>query len=585
MPLESGLRSSLQGHALDIRAQSSVGPRTRGRPEPAMSIARSAAEVLRDHVVLELEAIDRMYLNVYVPHLQTVGAVVGYLRVHRGQRFASTTAVAPMTEAFVRNIEGFVNNEGIDLVAFEKWQRKDDITQKYLRRFTRNEGVLYVGKAQEKARIMRTERRRSRVTGGTYPWIVESTAMVNHYYFYCVDEGFGSFFLKFCSYFPYNAKLCINGHEYLKRQLAKRGVKFEALDNGVKSCADPKLMQQLCDGLSADRIDRLLRKWLRRLPHPFPPRDRAAGYRYALSILQAEFSLTQVLDQPVTGRIFFEEVIRENLDLGRPSQVSLVFDRKVIRRTPGRFRTRVITDGVVPSLHVDYKKSRIKQYHKEGQALRTETTINDTRDFAIGRRIENLQELRKIGFAANRRLLDVQRIGHDCFIGEASFQDCKDLPSWMVNARQRCASLIRGSKDYCTSCFCLFSSRAHSLTAISASIWLHCSGKSRANSPRDGSHTTCDACACTGSSSASRSLTATASPPTGCAPPSSTPAFITARSGPDWRSSRSVRPIMSCRSPNPSARRKWPSTTGTTTKNWQHENLTHQLNKALDQGL
>jgi DNA-binding PadR family transcriptional regulator len=388
-----------------------------------MSIARSAAEVLRDHVVLELEAIDRMYLNVYVPHLQTVGAVVGYVRVHKGQRFASTTAVAPMTDAFVRNIEDFVNNEGIDLVTFEKWQRKDDVTQKYLRRFTKSEGVLYVGKAQEKARIMRTQRRRSRLTGGTYPWIVESTAMVNHYYFYCVDEDFGPFFLKFCSYFPYNAKLCINGHEYLKRQLAKRGVEFEALDNGIKSCADPKLMQQLCDGLSANKIDRLLRKWLRRLPHPFPARDRAAGYRYQLSILQAEFSLTQVLDQPVTGRVFFEEVIRENLDIGRPSQVSLVFDRKVSRRTPGRFRTRVITDGVVPSLHVDYKKTRIKQYHKEGQALRTETTINDTRDFAIGRRIKNLEELRKIGFAANRRLLDVQRIGHNCFIGEACFQE------------------------------------------------------------------------------------------------------------------------------------------------------------------
>ena len=113
-----------------------------------MSIARSAAEVLRDHVVLELEAIDRMYLNVYVPHLQTVGAVVGYVRVHKGQRFASTTAVAPMTDAFVRNIEDFVNNEGIDLVTFEKWQRKDDVTQKYLRRFTKSEGVLYVGKAQ-----------------------------------------------------------------------------------------------------------------------------------------------------------------------------------------------------------------------------------------------------------------------------------------------------------------------------------------------------------------------------------------------------------------------------------------------------
>src|ERR1700676_746195 len=174
-----------------------------------------------------------VYLNVYVPHLQSVGAVVGYLRVHRGQRFASTTAVTPMTEAFVRNTDQFVNHEGVDLIAFQKWQRKDDVTQKYLRRFTQCEGVLYVGKAQEKARVMRTERRRSRHTGGTYPWIVESTAMVNHYYFYCVDEDFGPFFLKFCSYFPYNAKLCINGHEYLKRQLAKRGVAFEALDNGV----------------------------------------------------------------------------------------------------------------------------------------------------------------------------------------------------------------------------------------------------------------------------------------------------------------------------------------------------------------
>jgi hypothetical protein len=381
------------------------------------------ADVLRNHVVLECEAIDRMYLNVYVPHLQTVGAMVGYLRVHHGQRFASTTAVAPMTDALVRNIEQFVASEDLDLIVFQKNQRKDEVTQERIRKFKKNEGVLYVGKAQEKARVMRTQRRRCSRSGATYPWIVESTAMVNHYYFYCVDEDFGPFFMKFCSYFPYNGKLCINGHEYLKRQLAKRGIAFEELDNGIKSCANPKLLQRLADELTGEKIDRLLRKWLRRLPHPFPARDRAAGYRYDLSILQAEFSLTQVLDQPVTGRVFFEEVIRENLDIARPSQVSLIFDRKINRRTPGQFRTRVITDGVVPSLHVYYKKSRIKQYHKLLEALRTETTINDTRDFGIGRRLENLAELRKIGFAANRRLLEVQRIGHDCFIGEAAFQE------------------------------------------------------------------------------------------------------------------------------------------------------------------
>ena len=134
------------------------------------------------------------------------------------------------------------------------------------------------------------------------------------------------------------------------------------------------------------------------------------------------FSLTQVLDRPVTGRVFFEEVIRENLDIGRPSQVQLIFERKVSRRTPGRFRTRVITEGVVPSLHIDYKNTRIKQYHKEGRALRTETTINNTRDFSIGKRLKNLPALRQIGFRANRPLLDVQKISHDCFLGEDAFQ-------------------------------------------------------------------------------------------------------------------------------------------------------------------
>ena len=149
--------------------------------------------------------------------------------------------------------------------------------------------------------------------------------------------------------------------------------------------------------------------------------DREAGYRYDVSILQAEFSRTMVMDRPVTGRVWFEEVIRENLDLGRPDQVQLIFDRRVMKTTPGRFRTRVLTRGVIPSIHVDYKHNRIKMYYKEGRALRVETTINDARDFRIGKRLKNLPQLRKIGFAANRRLLDVQRISHDCAVGEEAW--------------------------------------------------------------------------------------------------------------------------------------------------------------------
>jgi hypothetical protein len=268
----------------------------------------------------------------------------------------------------------------------------------------------------------RTEKRTNPRTGKKYPWLVRTTSMVNHFYFYCIDEDFGPFFLKFCSYFPYTAKLCINGHEYAKRQLVKEGIAHESLDNGILSCADPQRLQQICDGLSAKKINALLRKWLARLPHPFTAADRAAGYRYEISVLQAEFSLTQVLDRPLVGRIFFEEVIRENLDLGRPDHVQLVFQRPIHKRTPGCFRTRVVTEGVVPSLYIDYKGCRIKQYHKEGRALRTETVVNNTVDFQIGKRLQNLPALREVGFRANRRLLDVQHISHDCAIGEEVFR-------------------------------------------------------------------------------------------------------------------------------------------------------------------
>jgi hypothetical protein len=390
-----------------------------------MTVPRSVSEILRDHVTLEVEGIDRMYLNAVVPILQTEGGISWFFREVRGHAFASSALMAPMTRAFVESLEDFASSSGVPVVAFEKGQRKEDVAAEHLKRLRAEEGLLFVGKAQEKAAVFRTGRRKNPVTGASYAWLYRSTAMVNQYYFYAVDGDFGPFFLKFCSYFPYNAKLCINGHEWVKRQLHQRRIKYEALDNGILTCDDPVTLQKICDQLAGPQIDALLRKWLRRLPHPFTATDRSRGIRYDLSILQAEFSLTQVLDQPVTGRVFFEEVIRENLDIGRPDQVQLIFDRRVVRKgphaTPGRFRTRVITEGVYPSLHVDYKTTRIKQYHKEGQALRTETTINNTRDFRIGKRLHNLPALREVGFKANRRLLDVQRISHDCSIGERGF--------------------------------------------------------------------------------------------------------------------------------------------------------------------
>jgi hypothetical protein len=391
-----------------------------------MTVARSAGDVLSDHSVFEIESIDRMYFNVWMPRLAYGGGVQGFFVGHRGHHYASTALMDPMTKAFVADIHGFVAARGLELISFGK-ERKDDVAQQFLARFSGTEGPLFVGRAQEKALVWRTQRCYNPHTGAPYAWLVRSTAFINYFYFYCVDDDFGPFFIKFSTYFPYTAKLCINGNEWAKRQATKSGIGFEPLDNGFAAVDDVDRLQGICDRLGPEQIDALLRKWLKILPNPFTAEDQAAGYRYELSILQAEFSLTQMLDAPVSGRVFFEQVIRDNLDIGRPDRISLVFDRRIIngrkRKTPGRFRTRVITDGVVPSLHVDYKNNKIKQYHKQGRALRTETTINNPRDFDIPKRLTSLPALRQIGFSANRRLLGVQTISHDPIRGAKAFTD------------------------------------------------------------------------------------------------------------------------------------------------------------------
>ena len=167
-----------------------------------MSIPRTVADVLRQHVTLEVEGIDRMYLNVYVPALQRAAGVATFFRFHRGHRFASSVLMDPITKAFIARMEQFAKQEKVPVVLFEKGQRKDDVAAAYRKKFTAEEGVLFLGKAQEKTPVFRTERRRSDQTGATYPWLVRSTAMVNHFYVYCMDRDFGPFFLKFCSTFP-----------------------------------------------------------------------------------------------------------------------------------------------------------------------------------------------------------------------------------------------------------------------------------------------------------------------------------------------------------------------------------------------
>ena len=202
---------------------------------------------------------------------------------------------------------------------------------------------------------------------------------------------------------------------FSKRQAAQQGIDFEPLDNGFRACDQAERLAGICDSLSEQNIFAFCDRWMRTLPSPFTQAERGRyGYRY--SVRQLELSDTRVFDRPAAGRAWFEQTIRDQLDLGRPDKVQIIFDRKVTSRTPGRFQTKVITKGVEPVIQAHYKHSKVKQYFKEGRALRTETTVNDPYDFAVNRTLtaDTWRQLRSIGDDINDRLLDAQLQACNC---------------------------------------------------------------------------------------------------------------------------------------------------------------------------
>jgi len=378
-------------------------------------MAPNIADIIRHHVSLEVRCLDRVYLHAYMPKLQTSGGLCYFLHDYLGHPVPSPALLKPRHDRFVAAIHAFAEAQRIPLVSFERGQSKDEFVAPYRGRFTAREGVVLIGVAQEKMQSFKGYKRQGR---GLFDFSRQSVA-VNHYYFYVQDRDWGPAFLKIGTYLPYPVKLCLNGHEWVKQHLRRDRIRFDSLDNGFLACADPEALQAACDALGPGDIHTFFDRWAHRLPWPMTPAERAAGYDHRLAVCQLEISLTQVFERPVQGRHFFEAVIRENLDLGRPDRVRLLFPLRLTRATPPPafgYRTRIITDGVQPSLHVEYKSSHVKQYFKEQHALRTETTINNPNDFDVNKGVDNLPFLRELGHQVNRRLLEVERVSHHCVL-------------------------------------------------------------------------------------------------------------------------------------------------------------------------
>jgi hypothetical protein len=368
------------------------------------------SSLLADHVSLRVRSVDRLFLQAYMPRLMTQGQVIRFL-LDRGYPIPSPAMLGKIGREYVAQIDAFAAEHKIPKVQFKKGDVKEEIARKHFRAAEQEGryGVVMVGICQEKTSAWRGWR-----DGGpdSHPHFEYRRQSIypNNYYFYIRDPNWGPAFIKTVAYAPFPAWIYLNGNEWAKQQAAHHGIAFEPLDNGFRSCEDPAALAELCGRLSAEHVRGFFDRCQQLLPSPLSDEDRQRGYGYELAFRQLEISDTRMFDRPASGRGWFEHTLPDQLTLGRPDQVAVVFGRRVSRRTPGRFHTRVINNGTQAAIQVHYRASKVKQYFKEGRALRTETTINDTYDFGAGRIVNdaNWQKLLNIGHGINQRLLEHQ---------------------------------------------------------------------------------------------------------------------------------------------------------------------------------
>jgi hypothetical protein len=392
------------------------------RPAPV-----TVNDVLDGHVQLDLDCLDRLYLNGYLGQLQVGGQVIQFLR-HRGYPVPSPACLQQIGDAFRRRVASFAEANHIPVVPLKAADRNIEVMKPYLdtAAATGRSQVAAIGVAQEVQRVLIARQRRT--DPGKCPQFSfgKRDRRVTVYYFYLWDAGFGPAFIKICTYCPWPMKIWVNGHEWAKQQARKIGFGFTELSNGFASAEDPAGLQRICDALQPGTINVFFQRWLSRLPLPLGPADQQAGYWWELSMAQVEVSRTIVFTAPRYARSFFEALVTDNLDLGRPDTVEIIFGRRIIngkqRATRGTFKTRVITRGTDITINAFYRHSRIKQYLKDGRALRIETVINSPTDLRIGRRIACLGELQDTARMISTRLLRTERASQGCVLANPVFE-------------------------------------------------------------------------------------------------------------------------------------------------------------------
>ena len=216
-----------------------------------MAAVVNVNDLLDSHVVLDLECLDRIYLNAYVPNLQVGGQVAMFMTRHLGLKIASPAIMEKIGLRFRRDVEQFAKANQIPMVRFAKGDRQIDVMRPYLDAAT-GPGVVAIGCAQEFQWVFTGTRGQS-LSGVPFFKFDRAERRVSVFYFYVVDAEFGAGFIKICTYFPYPAKVWINSHDWAKRQATKAGIAYLGLEQ-VRSAGYTRVPSRVRHRPSGPRV-------------------------------------------------------------------------------------------------------------------------------------------------------------------------------------------------------------------------------------------------------------------------------------------------------------------------------------------
>jgi hypothetical protein len=360
---------------------------------------------------------DRILLNGVIQVLQNPACVVGFLKEKRQADRVTPAYFRAISTDYHHFVQALAEQRHVEILMPPKGVRREEWVEPFYQQLQGQTGIAVILKARENARVAVSFPRQ-----GDHVELLNR--FVQQYYFYLQDRDFGRMFVRVCPYFPFSARLCLNGHEWLASRLRKEGIAFEQCANAFRTCTDPVRLQELADQFSPADIEACAHRWLAQLVPFFTDRERRhQGFGYRLFVSQVEYCTNLIFERRAALDRLHERLLDLNRSIGHPDKIAIIFGRRITKHTDAGLKTQILDHDLgLPVIRSEYQSSSIKQYARDNLVLRTETTSYHTPDLGVNQGVEHLPELRETMAAANDRDLEVQQDVLETFVDRGQLE-------------------------------------------------------------------------------------------------------------------------------------------------------------------